>query len=440
MILLKSIKNLLSNSHQRELFIKSYKNLFLRIVGRGLSYLLIYIIIKLYGGNSFGKWSMIMTIFLLSQMISNLGLKSAIVRYFAEFKNQEIDLKDLYKKALIILTISSVLCWGILYVIVNQIAEAYDKDYINTYLPVVIIGILPLNVIELNAGLLKGLRMISKFSLLDSISKPMIILILILIGYSLKKDFNFIFSLYVLSLILGAILSFILIYSPLKSLKYSPTIKVQSKELLSISLPMFLTESLNSILRWIDVIILGFYCSDLMIGAYNLAVRLTNIITIPLLSVNSIAVSKFRELFIAKEYLNLKRIIHQSSRMMFLLAILPCLILILLPNFTLRFFDQEYIIASWSLIILAIGQLFNVAAGSVGQLLNMTGGHKKLVLVSALSTLVNIIFNVWLIPTYGITGAAISTSIAIIVNNSISTMIVKKSLNFIPFYIPFRKF
>lgn len=433
------INEILGDSHRRELFIKSYKNLFLRIFGRFLSYLLVYVIIKIYGGEAFGQWSIITAIFLLSQMVLNLGIKSSIVRYFAEFKEQKINLLNLYKKSIIVLFFSSLLGSFLIYLSVNQIAEAYQKSYIVDFLPIMLLGFFPLNIIELHSGIYKGIRDIGKFSFLDSITKPFVILLFIFIAYSFNNSFELVFELYVASLFFIAILSSFMIYKTFRELPVKIGKNVSYKELFDVSIPMFFTESLNSLLRWVDILILGFFCSDILIGAYNLAVRLTNIVTIPLLSVNSIATSKFRELYVKNNINKLKAVVLQSNKMIFQLAIIPCIVLLFANEFVLGFFDSEFVVAKWSLILLAFGQLFNVATGAVGQLLNMTGGHRILAFISGLSTGLNLVLNLWLIPIYGITGAAVSTTIAIILNNSISTIIVKRRLGFLSFHIPFKK-
>ncbi|KAA3645149.1 MAG: hypothetical protein DWP98_11580 [Bacteroidetes bacterium] len=433
------INELLTDSHQRELFIKSYKNLTIRILGRILSYLLVYAIIKIYGGEAFGQWSIITSIFLLSQMILNLGIKTSIVRYFAEYNEEKINLKNLYQKAIVVLFFTSLLGAFAINLLVSDIAIAYSKPYIVDYLPIVLLGIFPLNIVELNAGVFKGLRNTEKFSILDSISKPFFILLFILIAFSFNSSFLFVFELYLASIVLIALLSFFMIYKCFKVLTINKGRVVPYKELFSVSIPMFFTESLNSLLRWVDILILGFYCSDVLIGAYSLAVRLTNLVTIPLLSVNSIATPKFRELFVIKDFKKLKAVVLQSNKMIFQMAIIPSVILLFANEFILEFFESDYAIAKWSLIILALGQLVNVATGAIGQLLNMTGGHKILALVSAISTGLNLILNFWLIPIYGITGAAISTAIAIIVNNLLSTIIIKHRLGFFSIYIPFKK-
>jgi len=58
-------------------------------------------------------------------------------------------------------------------------------------------------------------------------------------------------------------------------------------------------------------------------------------------------------------------------------ALIPVLICTLFPVFVLNFFGEEFVAAAPLLVVLSLGQLINVATGSVGFLLLMSG-HEKI--------------------------------------------------------------
>ena len=89
---------------------------------------------------------------------------------------------------------------------------------------------------------------------------------------------------------------------------------------------------------------------------------------------------------------------------------------------------------AWPLLIaLAIGNLINVATGSVGYMLLMTG-HQKITFLNSLVAIVfNIVLGVILIPHFGAMGVAIATGVALSVVNLMRLLQVYIFLRMTPF-------
>jgi len=81
------------------------------------------------------------------------------------------------------------------------------------------------------------------------------------------------------------------------------------------------------------------------------------------------------------------------------------------------------------LTILAIGQFINVATGSVGYLLMMSGHERLMRNNVACMAIVNIFISLLLIPWLGVIGAAISTAISLAAVNLIAVVIAWRRLN-----------
>ena len=69
----------------------------------------------------------------------------------------------------------------------------------------------------------------------------------------------------------------------------------------------------------------------------------------------------------------------------------------------------------------------------------MTGNQNILAKILLFAAILNIVLNLYLIPKYGIDGAALASVISIVVWNSGMILAVKKKLGFYTFYIPFMK-
>ncbi|MCF6321176.1 MAG: polysaccharide biosynthesis C-terminal domain-containing protein, partial [Rhizobiaceae bacterium] len=74
----------------------------------------------------------------------------------------------------------------------------------------------------------------------------------------------------------------------------------------------------------------------------------------------------------------------------------------------------EFIDGQIILFILALGLVSRAMVGPAESLLSMTGQQNITVVVLAITLLCNLILNIALIPPFGIAGAAIGTSIAMV--------------------------
>ncbi len=91
-------------------------------------------------------------------------------------------------------------------------------------------------------------------------------------------------------------------------------------------------------------------------------------------------------------------------------------------------FGPDYAASYWPCLTLALGALFSSGCGLVGVALQVTK-HAHLAARSAvIAALVNVLLNLALIPLYGATGAAIATSIALVVMQVQQWLIARRVL------------
>ena len=85
-----------------------------------------------------------------------------------------------------------------------------------------------------------------------------------------------------------------------------------------------------------------------------------------------------------------------------------------------------------TILILAFGQLFNVALGSTGYILTMAKKESLVLLSIGVGVITNISLNYFLVPVMHIEGAAIATSASIIVWNIMMLIFVKRETKINP--------
>jgi O-antigen/teichoic acid export membrane protein len=133
-------------------------------------------------------------------------------------------------------------------------------------------------------------------------------------------------------------------------------------------------------------------------------------------------------LYAAGEIERLQRVVTTAARAVLLVSLPIAAPLILFGDWLLSFFGPNFTTGRTALAILTAGQLFNVAIGSVGQLLVMTGHEGDAARGIGIGALLNIVLCAALIPRWGMEGAATATATSTIAWNLLMAVWVYKRL------------
>lgn len=167
-----------------------------------------------------------------------------------------------------------------------------------------------------------------------------------------------------------------------------------------------------------DILMLGTLASDAQVGIYRVALSGANVALVGLTTINLVLQPYFARACGAGDHRQLQRLAAAGARYS-LMAALPFLAVYWFGGIWLLnlIYGEAYTGAFWALIILCLGQTVSAFFGSAGNLLTMSG--REWIAASGLlvSTAVNVALNWFLIPRYGIEGAAIATSVSIAVWN-----------------------
>jgi O-antigen/teichoic acid export membrane protein len=438
----KHIKSKIPDIHLQELLKGTSTAMVIRVMGVGTSYMFTFLIAGLYGASAMGSFALAQTVLMITAIIARLGLDTASVRFVSEnySKGKYSTLRKVYFTILkMVVPMSMLLSIGLFSLAPVLARNILNKPGMESLIRIASFGVLPFVLLFIHSGSLRGMKKIIHYSLFRNMTTPFIgsVLLLAFFYSGFTSDKYPVFA-YLISI---AILSVIALVVWLKKLPKTDTNKERTKEvhlkgLLTVSLPMFFTSSMSYILQWTGLIILGIYRPAWEIGVYTVAFKVSLITGIALFAINSIAAPKFAELFSKNNMKDLENIVHQSTRLIFWTSA-PFLILFLIfPTFFLGLFGQEFVFGKWTLIFFTIGQFINAISGSVGLILQMTGKQKVFLNIIITSTVINIILNVILIPKFGITGAAISSMISMVVWNLISIIMVRKYYMILTLYIP----
>jgi len=418
------------NINKLEIYRSSAVAFIIKGISIVLGYVFSYLIALYYGAQGMGIFSITQTLISILAIISILGFDVAIVKFFSEKKSVS-RIKEMYYKILKI-----VIPLALFVSIITYLSSPLLKDFFNDEdllysIRIASFGIFPLSVLFINSEGLRGMKDIKLYSIFKFVMIPLVSSMILLFVYkSQLLDFEGIIFSYVVGIYITFFFS---MFFWLKKINVPSSYNSVSsfKNLLNISIPMLLTTSLFYIINWTDTIILGYYDTSYNIGIYNIAVKMSMASSIVLFSINSIAAPKYSELFSLNKMSEFKSMVKFSSKLIFWISVPIIIIIAYKAEFFLSIFGEEFKQGKIALYILLLGQLVNIICGSVGYILMMTNKQNLLRNIIFLAALVNIILNILLIPSYGILGAALSTTISMILWNITSLIYVYKEYGFI---------
>lgn len=174
------------------------------------------------------------------------------------------------------------------------------------------------------------------------------------------------------------------------------------------------------ILRFGDNVVIKYYLQNESVGIYNAAYNLyISLATLPAIF-SAYYVGIIIPLFEKKEKRKLKEILYKERIGILLLFLIPHIIIILFSNSLIKLiYGTNYLGSAKSLSILMIGSFFNFANIFSSIIFNLQKKYKELQLLNIVQSILNVIFNILLVPYFGIEGAALGTTGAIIITNLI---------------------
>lgn len=372
-------ETLSSDSHFNDLIKGSAITFVLKMCGMGLSYVVVFLISKKLGAEGVGFFQVILQSIIVLGMIMGLGMNISVLRYVGQFNNNNRPkMHILYKHfirtiAPLTVALAVLIYFGAEY-IVNIIGK--DQEYIEALKLVgIVLPFFTINIISVE--FIRGLKKLQISELIRSVIRPLFMTIGILtffIGKLTKLD---IIYLLVIGIIINSIASRWTIWRILKKVPKKNVI-FKRGELLRTSYPMLMTGLSSTLLGAMPIFFLDYYTTQVQAGIFSVAFRLASLVSLVLLVVNTISAPKFAELYWIGKMKELQKLILQSTKLMFWIALFVVVLIIITGEALLQFFGDEFQQGYLALLFLSFGQLANAATGSVGTYMNMCGMHKEL--------------------------------------------------------------
>ena len=249
-------------------------------------------------------------------------------------------------------------------------------------------------------------------------------------GYASELSATYISYFYVASSIAVCSIALLMWHRQIKGAWGS--LHFKNNELWRASTNLWAASTMSLMVQWSGVLIAGALVSSSEVAYLTAAQRTAMLTSFVLMVVNMVVAPRYAFLWKENKFKEIKNLAKWSTRGMITLAFPFVILMIVMPDFIMGLFGDEFVVAGNLLAIMAIGQFINVATGSVGYLLNMSGHERDFRRVTMFAGPLTIILSYFFIVQWGVTGAAIATAVGLSLQNIGALFMVRKRLGFWP--------
>jgi stage V sporulation protein B len=402
-------------------FIASILNMF-------LTFVISIILARYLGAYDLGLYRLTYTFYGVATMVGAFGIPVAVIKYVAEYKDDEVNLNKTISSAIITSWITGIILIIIIYISSQTIAALFKMPQIKDLL-VLLSPVFPF--ILVNSVLystLNGLRNMKRYAKALIFQQMLMTASTIILIY-----YDFGVSGAVISIVISSIgISAYLIYYckgyfHLILDGYLET----TKKLAAFGAKMFGANLINMINLQADIVFLGYFLTATNVGYYSAATGLSRFFLVIPQAIQTVSYPATSEYWLKKNIPGLQKMLDKSMRYSALI-LMPAGLAIgfFAEDIISGIYGQGFLQSALPLQILLIGTvIFGVACTSIGGSLAGINRPDLSLKAAVISAAANVILNVTLIPKFGINGAAIATCTSLFIMTLIFGLMTIRTLS-----------
>jgi len=396
--------------------IVSYFGLLLGYINRGLLF------IAFLTTEQIGLVSLILTVGLLFAQLSNLGSLFATAKFFPFFRNEARKHHGFLPMMLLIVLLGVIVFSAISFFLKDSIAAHYmekSASFVYYYYWIIPIGIA--NVFfTLFDNYLRGLyRNVVGVIAYEVVLRIAIMLAVLAYGLHLVSFESFLVLYFLSYFIPVAVLVQYLIRIGEFSMNFS-SIYIPGrfrKIIISYSLFSYINTLGALLVSTLDAMMIAEMKGLRATGVYTTVVFLTSALQIPYKSLIRVSAPLVPYYFKQKNWPDLETLYQKVSSIALVMSLFMFLGVWISREEIFSLLKPEYHEGIWVFLFLMIGKIVDMYFGINGNIFVTSKKYKYDILFTVLLLVIVVVLNYFLIPIYGITGAAISTAISYLVYN-----------------------
>jgi O-antigen/teichoic acid export membrane protein len=380
---------------------------------------------RLISTSQMGVYAILTLVLSLAQLIAPLALPSAVTRFVAEEVAQgrrQSAAAVLYQSMRVSMTLSAILAAACFLFASNLSAALSTEPIVFELLAVDIF--LESGLIQTLANALIGVQRLRDYSIVTiaytAVRQTLIVGLLLLF-----RDFSWLVCAWVISDLLYVLLMVILVFRALGP----PTFEFSLKRLLRFSVPLMPGNSISFTYSWYDRVLLVPYVSLSELGIYNAALTAFGVLSAIPGGMATALYPAYAEIQSLKGKAGLEDAIHFASRYVSFIAIPLALGLFATAKPALALFvGEQYEYGSTVLQLLTLFFALTVLSNAFGSVFLLLGKTGTASVATAVTVVVSLLAALLLLPIWGISGAAASRGVGMLVSFAVTLALVRREI------------
>lgn len=345
------------------------------------------------------------------------GVNSAITKHVAYFRaeNKHEDIRDIISAGIIFEITTGIALSLVSLVLASFIATTiFHRAESTSLIAIVSITIFSGSLLTAAQSSFVGferMELNSLTTICQAIVKSAISPLLVLLGYgALGAVLGYTISFLAAGIIGLATLYFVLVKNLKKKSKQGTGLSKTLKKMLRYGVPLSISSILGGFLVQFYGFMMAFYCSDVMIGNYQVATQFAVILTFFTIPIATVLFPTFSKLDPQNEHKLLQTVFISSVKYTAVLLVPATMaIMVLSEPMISTLFGEKWVYAPFFLTLYVISNLFTIFGSlSSGNLLAGLGQTKMHMKLSLLTLSLGIPLAFLLIPTFGIIGVILT--------------------------------
>ena len=393
---------------------------FVMFIGLGLNYVFNIFLARWLGPESFGMYSAGLSVFNLLGLLALLGLDNAVLRYVPSLAFNNI--RNVVLNIIGIGSVSCIVVTGVAYLSYSWLIQKTGANpdllkvlpYFFMAIPAYVLGAMLLSVLQARHSV--QLRMLAKY-VIEPVTKFAVVISLMYFSYTLTAALvGFVVASWSAALVAGWGVAK-LMDKKQQSTKQNGS---QTKQaIIRYSLPLVGSLMLSGIGNRSDILLLTQFQTTTDVGLYSAAMQTAAMLVIVGGCIESVFSPYLSACVVKAEIAELKQLYAMSLRWMFLLGLPLFMMFEIFETEIMKIFGHQFAQVGDCLRILAVAQMINLATGSANPILLFSGRTKIVLINSVVEGVIQLVFNLLLIPKYGVIGAALGAAITMGIINVI---------------------
>lgn len=379
-----------------------------------------------------GAYFLTFSLVSIAALVAQLGLSQAIVRLVAESMGTERHGRARKSVALAlrttavgVLVVACLLAFGVGQWISEQL---FKSIMMSQLMGLAAVWVMIISFQTLMAEVYRGFHDIRLATIFGGLTMAVISMVLFLGLWIIqgKSDLEQVVILTLVGGVSSVLLSSVLLWNKLKELPVAKS-TITLSEVLKISYPLWITSLGLFVLTQVDLWVLGIFSSSENVAVYGAAARIVALVTMPLLIVNSVVPPLIAEMYAQGKIEALEKTLRKVATLTGIPSLIVLGVLVLFGGSILELlFGEYYKPGAIVLVILSVGQLANVWAGSCGLTLMLTGHQSTMMKITLFSGTVSAVSACLLVSKYGVIGVASAAAFGMVLQNLLMLYFAKE--------------